>query len=143
MVAAVAVILEMRRGPDRRRRPRGGRREGDLDGVAPLVLLVGNQPDVTASAEAILAKLRFAVATSSTVEDALRVASDLHPDVVVAAEAVAAEIEQRADRPLRLVRMTGELQGDPNRLLAEIRHRLRVLNMSLPPAGGNPGAVRR
>jgi ABC-type Fe3+-citrate transport system substrate-binding protein len=76
---------EHRQGADRRRRPRGGRRPEDRDGLAPLVLIVG-QDGATERSEAILAKLKFAVSTTSTVDDALRVISTLKPDLVVAGE---------------------------------------------------------
>ncbi len=68
---------DYRRGPDRRRQPRGGRRPEDRDGCAPLILLVGNDRGVVDKAEAILAKLKFAVSTSGSVDKALRVLPDL------------------------------------------------------------------
>ncbi|HVL67433.1 MAG TPA: hypothetical protein VM364_09240 [Vicinamibacterales bacterium] len=77
---------EKRQGPDRRRRPRGGRRPGDVDGFAPLVLLVGDEEQIAEGSDAILARLKFAVATSRTVDEALRILPDLRPDLIVASE---------------------------------------------------------
>src|SRR3972149_7490850 len=88
----MAHILEHRRGPDRRRQPRGGRRTGDPFGVAPLVLMVGEEPGVMARSEAVLAKLRFAVSIVGNAEDALRVIPALRPDLVVATDADRARI---------------------------------------------------
>jgi hypothetical protein len=94
---------EKRRGPDRRGQPRGGRRAEDREGFSPLVLLVGNGTDVTEKSEAILAKLKFAVSTSETVEDALRVIPDLNPDVVVAGEFEGRRIRAELPANVRLV----------------------------------------
>ena len=66
---------DQRRGPDRRSRPRGGRRVEDKTGYAPLVLLVDEDAASGERCEAILAKLHFAVAPARSVEEALRVMS--------------------------------------------------------------------
>jgi hypothetical protein len=89
-----------RKGPDRRRQPRGGRRAGDREGLSPLVLLVGNGTDMTHKSEAILAKLRFAVSTSEDVDHALRVLPDLRPDLVVADEQDEPRIREAASVPI-------------------------------------------
>ena len=73
------------RGPDRRRQSRGGRRSGDIDGAAPLVLLVGEDDTVVQQAEAILCKLKFGVSATSDPNEALRVLSGLRPNVIVVA----------------------------------------------------------
>jgi hypothetical protein len=75
--------IPFRRGPDRRRQSRGGRRTGDLDGFAPLVLIVGEDATVVEQAEAILAKLRFAVSTATEPDQALKIIDDLRPNLVV------------------------------------------------------------
>src|SRR5688572_22119201 len=76
---------DKRQGADRRSRARGGRRAGDKAGYAPLVLLVDENAENGARCEAILAKLRFAVAPAHTVDEAIRVMEALRPNLVVAA----------------------------------------------------------
>ena len=76
----MAEIIDHRSGrSDRRRLPRGGRRSTDREGFAPLVLLVGSDPDVVGQSDAVLAKLRFAVATCANADEALRVMNGLRP----------------------------------------------------------------
>ena len=117
---------EQRRGPDRRRRPRGGRREEDLDGLAPLVLLVGDDAAVVDQSEAVLAKLRFGVTTTSTVEGALRVLTGVRPDIVVAGAADAHRIRMEAPEHLPVVVMTEEMRVDRAVLIEGIRRTLRL-----------------
>ena len=74
---------ERRLGPDRRRVSRGGRRPGDQKGYAPLVLVIDDDVHSSERCEAILARLRFAVAPARTAEEALRVMSTLRPNLVV------------------------------------------------------------
>jgi hypothetical protein len=118
--------FEHPRGPDRRKLPRGGRRAGDTSGFAPLVLLVGSGESVVAQAEAVLAKLRFAVATSGTVDDALRVMTGIRPDVIVAESDAAARIRLEAPEHLPVVVVNDEMRGDPERFVDEIRRSLRA-----------------
>jgi CheY-like chemotaxis protein len=115
-----------RRGPDRRRRPRGGRREGDRDGFAPLVLLVSDDASVVDQSEAVLAKLRFGVTVSASVEEALRVLAGLHPDIVVAGAADAHRIRMEAPEHLPVVVMTEEMREDRTVLIEGIRQTLRA-----------------
>ena len=75
---------ERRQSPDRRRLPRGGRRPGDHQGYAPLVLVADDDKDSSSRCEAILAKLRFAVAPAHTADEAVRVMQVLRPNIVVA-----------------------------------------------------------
>lgn len=116
------------RGPDRRRKARGGRRTADPSAFAPLVLLVGDDPSVIERSEAVLAKLRFAVTTSPSVEDALRVLTGLHPDIVVAAPEAAARIRLEAPEHLPVVVMTvtEEMREDREALIEGIRKSLRA-----------------
>ena len=122
----MANTPEQRRGPDRRVRSRGGRREEDRDGFAPLVLLVGDDAGVAEQSEAVLAKLRFGVAVSGTVEDALRVLTGLRPDIVVASSADADRIRMEAPEHLPVVVMTDEMRGDRGMLIEGIRQTLRL-----------------
>jgi hypothetical protein len=121
---------EHRRGPDRRKLARGGRRAGDPGGFAPLVLLVGSGEAVVANSETILAKLRFAVAMSNSVEDALRVMTGIRPDVIVAEADAASRIRLEAPEHLPVVVMSNEMHDDPDLFVEEIRQSLRA-NMNL------------
>ncbi len=123
----MAHILEHRRdGPDRRRLPRGGRRADDQSGFAPLVLLVGGEPDVVGQSEAVLAKLRFAVATSGTVDEALRVMTGLRPDIVVADAEGAARIRLEAPEHVPVVVLDETMRADREALVEGIRAAIRA-----------------
>ena len=123
----MAHILEHRRdGPDRRRHSRGGRRADDRDGYAPLVLLVGSDADVVGQSEAVLAKLRFAVATSATVEEALRVMNGLRPDIVVADAEGAARIRLEAPEHVPVVVLDDAMRADREALVEGIRETVRA-----------------
>lgn len=122
----MAHILEHRRIPDRRRQSRGGRRPVDKPGFAPLVLMVGKEPDVMARCEAVLAKLHFAVSIADNADDALRVIPELRPDLVVATDADSARIRLEAPQNVPVVRMEGGPQENPEALVEEIRRALRL-----------------
>ena len=113
------------RGPERRRLSRGGRRAEDRDGAAPLVLLIGEKPDVVDRSEAILCKLRFGVTTSATVDEALRVLAELRPDIVVSGATDAERIRLEAPQHLPVVVMSQGMQDSPEALIDEIRRTLR------------------
>jgi hypothetical protein len=117
--------LQQRRVGDRRRRSRGGRRSGDREGFAPLVMLVGSQPAVMDRSEAILAKLRFAVTTSLSVEHALRVIPELKPDIVVAGEMDGMRIRRGVSDGVLVILVDHRVQDDPDALVAEILRRVR------------------
>lgn len=114
-----------RRGPDRRRQPRGGRRAGDQEGFSPLVMLVGDQPTVMDRSEAILAKLRFAVTTSTSVDHAIRLLPELKPDIVVAGEMDGARIRRNAPRGVRIVVVDHGMRDDPDAIIQAILRTLR------------------
>src|SRR5215217_5052541 len=82
----------VRGGVDRRRQPRGGRRTADVEGLAPLVMIVGDHAAVGDAAVAVLAKLKFAVTPSATVDEALRVLTAMQPDIIAASAEDAARI---------------------------------------------------
>ena len=117
---------EHRRSQERRRRPRGGRRPADGRGFSPLVLLIGDDESVVAQAEAILATLHFAVATSPSVEDALHVVSGIRPNVVVAGAVDASRIRTEAPEHLPVVVMTEEMRTNHETLVEGIRATLRA-----------------
>ena len=123
----MAQILHHRSGrPDRRRLPRGGRRAGDREGYAPLVLLVGSDADVVGQSEAVLAKLRYAVAKSGTVEAALRVMSGLRPDIVVAGADDAARIRLEAPEHVPVVVLDDDMRANREALVEGIRETIRA-----------------
>jgi hypothetical protein len=113
---------ENRRGADRRKHARGGRRPGDVDGFAPLVLLVGSGRQIAEGSDAILAKLKFAVATSPTVDDAIRVLGDLRPEVIVASAADADAIRAASAVPVVVV---PPADGPPERLTDRVLQTIR------------------
>jgi hypothetical protein len=114
--------LENRRGEERRKRARGGRRPGDVDGFAPLVLLVGSSRQIAEGSDAILVKLKFAVATSPTVDDAIRVLADLRPEVIVASAADAAAIRAASAVP---VVVAPPVDDSPERLTDRVLRTVR------------------
>jgi len=115
---------EHRRGPDRRSTRRGGRREGDQPGYAPLVLLVDDNEHSNARCEAILAKLHFAVAPTKTIDEASRVMDALRPDIIVARVADAATLRRATAADLPIVLLADDVL-DPEVLIDEIRRELR------------------
>ena len=116
---------QQRRGSERRRQPRGGRRAGDREGFAPLVMLVGDEHTMMDRSEAILAKLRFAVTTTTSVDHAIRLLPELRPDLVVAGEMDGARIRRSAPHKLTIVVMDRSMRDDPDALIREILRTLR------------------
>ena len=120
---------ERRQHTDRRNVPRGGRRPGDPQGFAPLVLVADDDPDGGARCVAILSRLRFAVAPAHSVEEAVRVMRALHPDLIVARlrdEAVL-RAEMQADPSIGdipIVALTPD-NDHPADLVEEIRRAMR------------------
>jgi hypothetical protein len=121
---------EHRERADRRRQPRGGRRSGDRLDFAPLVLLVGDGSPVTSMAEAVLAKLRFAVTTSKSVDVALKVVRGIRPDIVVAGSEAAARVRSEGAGSLSVLVMTDEMRKNPEALIPAIRDALRAKRAS-------------
>jgi len=122
----MAEAFEHRQGPDRRRLPRGGRRAQDVAGFAPLVLVVGKGETAVAQSEAVLARLKFAVTRSGTVEEALRVMAGIRPDVVVAESDAASRIRLEAPEHVPVVEMNGDMRGNPDALIEGIRQAIRA-----------------
>jgi DNA-binding NtrC family response regulator len=77
-------MTDKRRGGERRRSPRGGRRPGDLRGYTPLVMVIDDEPRRREISEAILAKLMFAVAPVESPEKAASVLQALQPELIIA-----------------------------------------------------------
>lgn len=116
-------IPEHRRGPDRRRQPRGGRRATDRHGYAPLVLVVDDDADSGSRSEAILSKLRFAVAPARNIDEALRIMAAIRPDLVVTREAGAERLRAAAQVAV-VVTPDGDIAAEA--LVEEIRRALRA-----------------
>lgn len=115
-----------RRGPDRRRRPRGGRRDGDQKGFAPLILVADEDAASRDLCEAILAKLNFAVAPVDSIEKALSVITTLQPDLIVAHGKNTSALERAAwPDGVPFLQVTDDLR-DPDKLVDAIRKTLRA-----------------
>jgi len=125
-MTAMTSTPEQRQAPDRRRQSRGGRRPSDTDGFTPLVLVADEDAGNRDLCEAILAKLRFAVAPVDSVEQAVKVIATLRPDVIVA-HARDVSALQRAASPsgVPFVTVTEELR-QPDRLVSAIRNAIRT-----------------
>jgi CheY-like chemotaxis protein len=127
---------ERRQGPDRRHVTRGGRRPGDTQGYAPLVLVADDDPNSGARCVAILARLRFAVAPAHSVEEAIRVMRSLHPNLIVARlkDEAALREELQSDPSIGdipILALTPD-NDHPDNLIDEIR---RVLGTSTGAEG--------
>jgi hypothetical protein len=116
---------DLRAGADRRRQPRGGRRDADIEGLAPLVMVVGNHAAVGDAAGAVLAKLKFAVVPAASAEDAVRIMQSMRPDIIAANGEDAARI--RLDCPEHdVVVVVGDAMRDNAQLLVDqIRSTIR------------------
>jgi CheY-like chemotaxis protein len=121
----VNATPEHRQGPDRRRRSRGGRRADDDAGFWPLVLVADEDADSRGICEAILAKLRFAVAPVDSVDKAVTVIGTLRPDVIVAHARDTMPL-QRAAWPsgVPFVTVTDNMR-EPDALVEAIRQAIR------------------
>jgi hypothetical protein len=117
-------VPDKRNGPDRRQHPRGGRRAGDQDGFAPLVLLVDEDPDSGQRCEAILAKLRFAVAPAQTLAEATRVMDALRPNLIVAHVSDPEALRRAAPAEIPVV-ILDEMLSEPEAMIDAIRKTLR------------------
>jgi hypothetical protein len=117
-------VPEKRQGADRRSRSRGGRRAGDKAGFAPLVLLVDENAENGARCEAILCKLRFAVAPARTVHEAVKVMEALRPNLVVARVEDVARLKSATPSGVPFVALTDE-HNDLDLMVEEIRRALR------------------
>jgi hypothetical protein len=115
----------VRGGADRRRQSRGGRRDADVDGLSPLVMVVGGQADVGDAAGAVLVKLKFAVVPAPTVDEALRILQTMRPDIIVARSEDAGRIRLEAPEHDAVVVVSAPMRGDAQLLVDEIRTALR------------------
>ena len=124
------TVNEKRRGGDRRRFSRGGRRMSDIQGYTPLVFVVDARPSDRDACEAILAKLRFAVAPFDSVEKAKRAMEGLKPDLVLVAKEHIDDVRDsvpagRNDSPLPILPLP-EGEVSMASLIEEVRRALRA-----------------
>ncbi len=120
---------ELRFGPDRRRFARGGRRATDRAGYAPMVVVFDGDERRLDLAEAILAKLRFAVAPFPSVDKAVAAMQALMPEIVVAR---AEDVQQLRDRlpvdrdgrAIPVLPLTPDL-AEPRALIEALRQLIR------------------
>ena len=118
-------VKDLRAGADRRRQPRGGRRDIDVEGLAPLVMVVGDQGAVGDAAGAVLAKLKFAVVPASSVDEAVRIVPMMRPDIIAAIAEDAARIRLECPEHNALVVVNAAMRDDAQLLVDEIRTTLR------------------
>jgi FixJ family two-component response regulator len=122
-------VSDLRLVPDRRRISRGGRRAVDRAGFAPMVIVIDDDEARREISEAILARLRFAVAPFASVDEALAAMPALRPEAVVARADAAAGLRGRLPDMLNggtipLLSITAEL-ADPEALVEALRRLLR------------------
>jgi hypothetical protein len=117
-------VPDKRKSADRRERPRGGRRNGDQAGFAPLVLLVDEDAESGQRCEAILAKLRFAVAPARTLAEATRVMDALRPNLIVGHVSDPDALRRAAPEDIPVVILDDGLSA-PDAMIGEIRRALR------------------
>lgn len=115
---------DKRQGPDRRARPRGGRRAGDQNGFAPLVLLIDEDPDNGQRCESLLTHLRFAVAPAQTLAEATRVMDALRPNLIVGHVSDPDALRRVAPEGVPVV-ILHEPMSAPDAMIGEIRRALR------------------
>ena len=116
--------VNTRAGMDRRRHPRGGRREDDQRGCSPLVMVVGTQPARRLIIDRLLAMNHFAVAPVESIDGALAICRGLLPSVIVCDDADVQRVSQGLHPlvvPVVANRMDDESTGD---LINRIRHAL-------------------
>lgn len=122
----MADVRNNRHGSERRRHPRGGRRLTDVSGWSPLVLVVDPDPGRRDISEAILAKLRFAVAPVESAEKAVALIRALRPEIIVAGEDDARQICALAPSAGVPVVSVGEHSRVTDELIEAVRRALRA-----------------
>jgi DNA-binding NtrC family response regulator len=109
----MAETAEKRGGPDRRSRPRGGRRTSDTEGLTPLIMVVDHDPERRDLSHAILARLKFAVAPVDSIAQAAAAVPALEPELIVANEADASRLVAAlgGSVPVRVVAVNDDVRG--------------------------------
>jgi CheY-like chemotaxis protein len=117
---------EKRGGPDRRRRPRGGRRALDREGLTPLIMVVDADPERRSLSHAILARLRFAVAPVDSIAQAAAAVPALEPELIVASETTAPRLIAALGgaAPVPVVAVDDDVRGT-DAMVESVREALR------------------
>jgi CheY-like chemotaxis protein len=108
-------MVEQRAGMDRRRYPRGGRRDDDPRGYSPLVMVVGAQPARRRIIDRLLVMRHFAVAPVESIDAALAICRGLLPSVIVCDDADVQPLSQGLHPhvvPMIANRLDDESTGD-------------------------------
>jgi len=126
----MSAAADKRRLPDRRRFARGGRRETDVVGFTPLIFVIDPHPTGQETCEAILVKLRFAVAPFDSLDKAKRAMEGLKPDLVLVAADLVDELRRsvpagRNEGPLPILALP-ENEASMQTLIEDIRRALRA-----------------
>ena len=121
---------EFRFGPDRRQFGRGGRRASDRAGYAPIIVIIDDDATRLDLSEAILAKLRFAVAPFVSAEEAILAMHALSPEIVVARTDDVQTLRgrlpvDRDGRAIPLLLLTADLT-EPAALVEALRQLIRL-----------------
>ena len=88
-------------------------------------MVVGDESAVGDAVGAVLAKLKFAVTPSATVDEALRVLPTMRPDLIVAAHGDASRIRLECPEHRGVVVVTDRMRENAQLLVDEIRKALR------------------
>jgi hypothetical protein len=129
-LGVMAAAGKERRGSDRRRQGRGGRRSEDPPGYAPLVLVIDGKVGRRDITEAILVRLRFAVAPVDSADKALALMETIRPEIIVSPEVDAprlrrAALSNKAGAPIPVVAVE-DGNRDPDVFIESIRVGLRA-----------------
>ena len=126
-ISGTMDVKDQRQRLGRRRHPRGGRRSTDVPGHSPMVLVVDEDPNARDNVEAVLSKLRFAVAPVESVDRAIAVTRALRPAVIVAREKDVLDLRHRAfqSTPIPIVATTTEI-ATADALVEAVRLALRA-----------------
>jgi len=120
------VTPDVRERTDRRKAPRGGRRQHDRPGFAPLVLVADEDASTGDVCEALLATLRFAVARVDSVDKAVEVMATMLPDVIVVRGRDVSPLLRAAwPSGVPVVTVTNGLSDDSALLIEAIREAIR------------------
>ena len=89
-------------------------------------MVVGDHAAVGDAIGAVLAKLKFAVAPSPTVDDALRILTTLRPDLILANAGDAGRILLECPEHNTVLVVSDEMRDDPLLLIEEVRKVFRA-----------------
>jgi len=89
-------------------------------------MVVGDHAAVGDAIGAVLAKLKFAVAPSPTVDDALRILTTLRPDLILANADDAGRIRLECPEYTTVLVVSDDMRDDPLLLIEEVRKVFRA-----------------